>query len=155
MSDSAKQYPKLLAFLQLFYPSLYKKLSDHSSKSDIVEASLISSNYADSFQAIVFSDGNSTDGELLPVYAEKTTMSMILNSWDWRWVFAIHILFKNEKIFTLSFKQKVIALPSGQNSLSKIFFKNLHDEFYEQTEKMLHESVTLKTSLINTYSNYI
>ena len=107
MSNSAKQYPKLLAFLQLFYPSLYQKLSDHSSKSDIVEASLICSNNADSFQAIVFSDGNSTDGELLPVYAEKTTMSMILNSWDWRWVFAIHILFKNEKIFTLSFKQKV------------------------------------------------
>ncbi len=127
MDDSAAQYPKFLAFMQLFYPPLYKQISTYSDKSDLVEANLICSNNAHSFQAIVYSEDVTEDGELLDIYSGKNAMAPY--SWDWRWVFALKIVYSNSPVFKLTFKQKVIALPSGKHPLSDAFFNVLNDEF--------------------------
>lgn len=119
MIESTKQYLKLLAFLQLFYPDLYLTLSLHSEKANLLEAKLICSNNIHSYQAIIFSENMAKDGELLEVYAGKNSIAPY--AWDWRWVFAVKILFAENIIFPIKFKQKVIALPTGKNPLTEVF----------------------------------
>ena len=152
MITKAKQYPKLLAFLQLFYPTLYTELSRHSVKSDIVEANLICSNNIDSYQTIVFSEGTMKEGELFKVYAGKSPM--VVYSWDWRWVFAVNILFKGEMVLPIKFQQKVIALPTGKLSLTQVFFKIVQDEFKEAVLKIVNDSTANTTSVHEAYQKY-
>jgi len=127
MNDLAAQYPKFLAFMQLFYPALYKQISIHSTSTDLVEANLICSNNNHSFQAIVYSEGISEKGELLDIYTGTDAAAPY--SWDWRWVFAVKVLFAEKPIFKIKFKQKVIALPTGNHPLTNVFFDVLKDEF--------------------------
>ncbi|QMU60552.1 MAG: hypothetical protein GKR92_02105 [Gammaproteobacteria bacterium] len=153
MADVSKQYPKLLAFLQLFYPTLYNKLSLHSQKADIVEAKLICSNNAHSYQAIIYSEDIAKDGELLEVYAGKDSIAPY--SWDWRWVFAVKVLFSGNDIFPIKFKQKVIALPTGKNPLSDVFFKIIREDFEMVFEELLKQSTQEKISIRESYSKYL
>ncbi len=127
MVDSTQHYSKFLAFLQLFYPSLYKQISALSENSDLVEADLICSNNTHSFRAIVYSEGITKDGELLEIHAGKYSIAPY--SWDWRWVFALKILFNGNNIFPIKFKQKVIALPTGKHPVTDKFFNILQEEF--------------------------
>ena len=129
MADSNQHYSKFLAFLELFYPSLYNQISAISEKSDLVEANLICSNNIQSFQAIVYSDGITKDGELIGIYAGKNSIAPY--SWDWRWVFALKILFNGNIVFPIKFEQKVIALPTGNHPLTNVFFDILQEEFNE------------------------
>lgn len=153
MSNAVKQYPKLLAFLQLFYPDLYSELSSHSEKTDIVEANLICSNNTHSYQAIIYSEDVAKDGELLEVYAGKESVAPY--SWDWRWVFAVNILFEESHVFPIKFKQKVIALPTGKNPLTDVFFNILQDEFKTVLEEILNLSTKNKISIHESYIKYL
>ncbi len=153
MADASKQYPKLLAFLQLFYPTLYNEFSLHSQKADIVEANLICSNNAHSYQAIIYSEDVAKDGELLEVYAGKDSIAPY--SWDWRWVFAVKVLFSGNDIFPIKFKQKVIALPTGRNPLTEVFFNIIQEDFVTVLEKILKQSTQEKTSIHESYSKYL
>ena len=152
MSETFKQYPKYLAFLQLFYPEIYAKLSHHSDKADIVEAKLICSNSIHSFQAIIFSEDVAQDGELLEVYAGKDSIAPY--SWDWRWVFAVKVLFCGKIVFPIKFKQKVIALPTGNNPLTDVFFNILQNEFNTVAEKLLRLSFDKKIPMHASYAKY-
>jgi len=149
MVETVKQYPKLLAFLKLFYADLYANLSQHSSKADIVEANLICSNNPHSYQAMIFSEDVANDGELLQIYTGKDSIAPY--AWDWRWVFAVKILFAEEIIFPISFKQKVIALPSGKHPLTEIFFNILQNEFKEALEQVVKQSIEKKTAINECY----
>jgi hypothetical protein len=153
MVARAKQYPKLLAFLQLFYPRIYEELSHYSEKSDVVEANLICSNNVHSYQAIIYSEDVSKDGELLDVYAGKDSMAPY--SWDWRWVFAVKILFAGNLIFSIKFKQKVIALPTGKNPLTEVFFNIIQEEFKTIIDDVLLISTKDKISVHESYTKYI
>lgn len=153
MSNSAKQYSKLLGFLQLFYSDLYTELCQHSEKADIVEANLICSNNTHSYQAIIYSEDVSKEGERLEVYAGNDSIAPY--SWDWRWVFAVNILFEGKHIFPIKFKQKVIALPTGKNPLTDAFFNILHDEFKTVLEELLNISIKEDISLHNSYTKYL
>ncbi len=156
MMDSAKHYPKFLAFLRLFYPTLYKELSNHSNKSDLVEADLICSNSNHLYQAIIFSEDVAKDDELLDIYAGKDSLAPY--SWDWRWVFAVKILFKRDVIFSIKFKQKVIALPTGKHPLTDVFFNILEDEFkktlYDLEQLANNKNISIHESYIE-YCNSI
>lgn len=153
MSNTAKQYPKFLAFLQLFYPDLYTELSHYSEKADIVEANLICSNSTHCYQAIIYSEDVAKEGELLEVYAGKDSIAPY--SWDWRWVFAINILFEGNHVFRIRFKQKVIALPTGKNPLTDAFFNILQDEFKTVLENILILSIKEDVSLHESYTKYL
>ncbi len=153
MVATSEHYPKLLAFLKLFYPTLYKELSLHSDRPDIVGANLISSNNINSYQAIVSSEGIMKDGELFEVYAGNASLAVY--SWDWRWVFAVKVLFQGKIIFPLRFQQKVIALPTGKHPLTEIFFKIIQHEFEDVLEKILKQSMDEKTSIRESYSKYL
>ena len=146
MVDSTQHYSKFLAFLQLIYPSLYDQISALSEKSDLVEANLICSNNTHSFQAIVYSEGITKDGELLEIYAVKDSIAPY--SWDWRWVFALKILFNGDIIFSIKFKQKVIALPTGKHPLTSVFFDILQEEFNKVVIEFI-KSAKHKNSPIN------
>ena len=126
MSSTQNHYPKFLAFLHLICPHLFEELAKISNNSDLVEAKLLSSNCNTSFQAIIFSEGNFENGDYFQVLAEN--INAVPYSWDWRWVFALKIFYNNQLIFPLKFKQKVIALPTGKNPLSMVFFNTLKDE---------------------------
>ena len=152
MVDTTKQYPKFLAFLQLFYPTLYKNLSPCSSKADIVEANLICSNTIHSFQAIVFSEGLNKDGEILDIYTGANSIAPY--SWDWRWVFAIKILYQGNIIFPIKFKQKVIALPTGNHPLSNIFFNALRNEFQKPISDLINLTKSQQFLIQKVYANY-
>ncbi len=152
MVETVKQYPKLLAFLQLFYPELYAMLSYHSDKADIVEANLICSNNIHSFQAIIFSEDVAKDGELLEVYAGKDTIAPY--AWDWRWVYAVKVLFSGNIIFPIKFKQKVIALPTGKNPLTDVFFNIIQYEFRVVLEEILSLSIEEKIPMSESFVNY-
>lgn len=153
MVAMAKQYPKLLAFLQLFYPTLYKELSRYSEKSDVVEANLICSNNGHSYQAIIYSEDVPKGGELLDIYTGKDSMAPY--SWDWRWVFAVKILFADNLILPIKFKQKVIALPTGKNPLTEVFFNILQEEFKTVIDDVLQISTKDKISVHESYTKYI
>ena len=152
MLDANKQYPKLLAFLQLFYPELYSELSLHSEKADIVKANLICSNNVHSYQAIIYSEDVAKEGELLEVYAGKDFIAPY--SWDWRWVFAVTVLFGGNIIFPIKFKQKVIALPTGKNPLTDVFFNIIQEDFKIVLKEVLDQSVQEKISVHDSYSQY-
>ena len=152
MADTSKQYPKLLAFLKLFYPSLYNELSPHSHKADIVETNLICSNNAHSYQAIIYSEDVAKDGELLEVYTGKNSIAPY--SWDWRWVFAVKVLFSGNDIFPIKFKQKVIALPTGRNPLTEVFFNIIQEDFESVLEKVLKQSTQDEIPIHESYSKY-
>ena len=145
-----KQYPKLLAFLQLFYPALYEELSRHSDKSDIVEANLVCSNNINSYQAIVFSEGMTKGGELLEVDAGKDSIAPY--SWDWRWIFALKLMFEGNIIFPIKFQQKVIALPTGEHALTEIFFNILQNEFAKVTNNIMNVSTNEKITLHESFA---
>jgi len=153
MADASKQYPKLLAFLQLFYPTLYNEFSLHSQKAYIVEANLICSNNTHSYQAIIYSEDVAKDGELLEVYAGKDSIAPY--SWDWRWVFAVKVLFSGNEVFPIKFKQKVIALPTGRNPLTEVFFNIIQEDFKMVLEEVLKQSTQEKTSIHESYSKYL
>jgi len=153
VTAASKQYPKLLAFLQLFYPTLYEKLSLYSDRSDIVGANLISSNNINSYRAIVFSEGMMKDGESFEIYAGNSALSVY--SWDWRWVFAVKIFFQEKMIFPVRFQQKVIALPTEKHPLTEIFFRIIQREFEDVLEKILQLSLDEKTSIRESYSRYL
>ncbi len=153
MNVESTHYPKLLAFLQLFYPTLYEKLSFYSEKPDIVGANLISSNNIHSYRAIVFSEGMMKEGESFEIYAGNAALSVY--SWDWRWVFAVKIYFQEKMIFPIRFQQKVIALPTERYPLSKIFFKIIQREFEDVLEKILELSIEENTSIRESYSRYL
>ena len=153
VTAASKQYPKLLAFLQLFYPTLYEKLSLYSDRSDIVGANLISSNNINSYRAIVFSEGMMKDGESFEIYAGNSALSVY--SWDWRWVFAVKIFFQEKMIFPVKFQQKVIALPTEKHPLTEIFFRIIQREFEDVLEKILQLSIDEKTSIRESYSRYL
>lgn len=153
MANLNKQYPKLLAFLQLFYPNLYQQLSAHSEKADLVEANLICSNNTQSFQAIIFSEDVAKDGELFEVYSAKNSVAPY--SWDWRWVFAVKIVFSGNTVFAMKFKQKVIALPTGKHPLTDVFFNILKDEFEVSIKDILNRSSQEALSLRESVSKHI
>ena len=153
MSDTAKQYPKLLAFLYLLYPELYKELSPHSAKADLVEANLICSNNTHSYQAVIYSEDVAKDGELLEVYTGKDSIAPY--SWDWRWVFAVNVLFTGEQVFPIKFKQKVIALPTGKNPLTDTFFNIIQEDFKSTLREIIKQANQEKQTIQKSYSNYI
>ena len=152
MTDLARHYPKFLAFIQLFYPALYKKISIHSDKPDFVEANLICSNNNHSFQAIVYSEDVAKEGELFEIYTGKDSKAPY--SWDWRWVFAIKILFAEEIIFHIKFKQKVIALPTGKHPLAGPFFNILDNEFKNVLDELGKDIKNNHISVKESYTHY-
>jgi len=153
MPVTVKQYPKLLAFLYLFYPELYEELSPHSTKADIVEANLICSNNTHSYQAVIYSEDVAKDGELLEVYTGKDSIAPY--SWDWRWVFAVNVLFAGEQVFPIKFKQKVIALPTGKNPLTDTFFNIIRDDFKSSLREIIKQTNQEEQTIQKSYSNYI
>ena len=129
-------YPKLLAFLQLIYPSLYERLIRHSSKPDIVEAGLLCANNFSSFQARVFSDAHPpADGDIFGITPKTDPLAPC--PWDWRWVFALHIMYEDQTILPVTFPRKIIALPTEKYPLSTTFFSNLNDEFTHAVQKFV------------------
>lgn len=153
MIDTVKQYPKLLAFLQLFYPDLYLILSHHSEKSDLVETNLICSNSSHLYQAVIYSEDVAKEGETLEVYAGKDSIAPY--SWDWRWVFAVKLLFDGNIVFPIKFKQKVIALPTGKNPLTDVFFNILQAEFKTVIEEILAKAQEEQITIHESYTNYV
>ena len=137
MSSVSNYYPKFLGFLQLIYPRWYEHLAINSDKSDLVEAKLLSSNCYTSFQAMVFSEGEFSDGDQFSV--NPNSIIAVPYAWDWRWVFAINMLYNNQNIYSIRFKQKVIALPTGNNPLTKVFFKNLNEEFTQEIQSLIKQ----------------
>ena len=153
MVATHEHYPMLLAFLQLFYPTLYEKLSPHSESADIVGANLISSNNVSAYRAVVFSEGVMRDGESFEIYAGNAALTVY--SWDWRWVFAVKILFRGNTIFPVRFQQKVIALPTGKRPLTDIFFRIIQREFEVVLENILRTSMDEHTPIRESYSRYL
>ena len=121
MVTVTKQYPKLLAFLQLFYPDLYSELSLRSEKADIVEANLICSNNTHSYQAIIYSEDVAREGEMFEIYTGKDSIAPY--SWDWRWVFSVTILFNGSNILI---KTVEVEVRRNWNSDSKFPFNTLN-----------------------------
>ncbi len=146
-------YPKFLAFLYLVYPDLYKTLASFSTKTDLVEAELTRFNNMDAYQAIIFSDGDTSSGEKFNVVFNDHFRTPY--SWDWRWVFAITITYTNQTIFLLKFKQRVIALPTGKYALSNVFFNNLQDLFSKEIEKLITSSKKKNISIKENYKTYL
>lgn len=135
MTEMATHYTKFLAFLRLFYPNLYQELSTYSKPTEVVEANLICTNSIHNFQAMIFSEDVAIKDELFDIYAGKDSIAPY--SWDWRWVFAVKILYKGTAVLPIKFKQKVIALPTGKHPLSHNFFDILKDEFKEVTKQLI------------------
>jgi hypothetical protein len=152
MSTTAKQYPKLLAFLQLFYPDLYHQISPKSEKADIVEANLICSNNTHSYQAIIYSEDVAKEGELFEIYAGKDSAAPY--SWDWRWVFAVKILFSNKVVYPIKFKQKVIALPTGKHPLTDVFFNIIHNEYEGSIHEIIDQSSRQNLSIRESFMKH-
>ena len=152
MPNISEQYPKFLAFLKLFYPSLYEQIRIRSENTDLVEASLICSNNTHKYQAIIFSEGSAKDGELFDIYADIDSIAPY--SWDWRWVFAVKILFKRKLFFSMRFKQKVIALPTGKHPLTNIFFDILQDEFKSIVFGLEQSAASKNMSIHECYTEY-
>ena len=150
MAEMATHYSKFLAFLKLFYPSLYQALSACSENSEIVEANLICTNNIHSFQAIIFSEDVTNKDELFDIYAGKDSIAPY--SWDWRWVFAMKILYEGTAVFPIKFKQKVIALPTGKYPLSHVFFDILKDEYEEITKQLM--CIDMNISIQDRYERY-
>ena len=149
----SQQYPKFLAFIHLFYPTFYEEVSYYSEKSEIVEAKLICRNDDNGFTAMVFSQGEMKDGKLFSIRAD--TSFAVTHSWNWCWVFAVKIYFKGEMIFPLHFKQKVIALPDGNEPLTTLFFKVIEDELISAVQKLMKQSVDEQRSLADCYASYL
>ena len=153
MAAVNKQYPKLLSFLYLIYPSLYEQLAEFSSKSQLVEAKLISTNRLEMYQAIVFSEGDTSSGETFKlIFSDAMGVPY---SWDWRWVFAVNVLYQDQNILPLKFKQKVIALPTGEHPLSSVFFNNLEHEFTVEINKVIDISNDNKIPIIDAYASLL
>ena len=150
--DSDKYFPKFLAFLRLFYPTLYKEICLHSDNSDLVEADLLCSNSNHLYQTIVFSEDVAKKGELFEIYTGKDSLAPY--SWDWRWVNAVKILFGGEAIFSIKFKQKVIALPTGNHPLSSVFFDTLKDEFENALKELVLLAKNNNASILEGYAQY-
>ena len=153
MVTVTKKYPKLLAFLQLFYPNLYSELTLYSEKADIIEANLICSNNTHSYQAIVYSEDVAKEGDLFEVFTGNDYIAPY--SWDWRWVFSVNILFEGSNVFPIKFKQKVIALPTGNNPLTDVFFNVLQDELKTTIKKISNLSTKEKISIHESFIKYI
>ena len=153
MVTVTKKYPKLLAFLKLFYPNLYSELTLYSEKADIIEANLICSNNTHSYQAIVYSEDVAKEGDLFEVFTGNDYIAPY--SWDWRWVFSVNILFEGSNVFPIKFKQKVIALPTGNNPLTDVFFNVLQDELKTTIKKISNLSTKEKISIHESFIKYI
>ncbi len=143
MTEMATHYTKFLAFLKLFYPNLYQELSTYSKPTEVVEANLICTNSIHNFQAMIFSEDVAIKDELFDIYAGKDSIAPY--SWDWRWVFAVKIIFEGATIFPIKFKQKIIALPTGKHPLSYAFFDILEDEFKEVSKQLINNDASLST----------
>jgi len=118
-----------------------------------VEAKLICSNSNHVFQAVIYSEDVAREGELLEVYSGKSTVTPY--SWDWRWVFAVKLLFDGQEVLPIKFKQKVIALPTGKNPLSHIFFDILQNEYRVVVDDLVRNSQEHDISLHESYAKYI
>lgn len=153
MSSAQNHYPKFLAFLHLICPHLFEELANISNNSDLVEAKLLSSNCNTSFQAIVFSEGNFENGDYFQVLAENINAAPY--SWDWRWAFALKIIYNGHLIFPLKFKQKVIALPTGKNPLSMIFFNTLTDEITFEIQNLVQNFNNDQKTIYELYESYL
>ena len=153
MSSVQNHYPKFLAFVHLIFPNFFDELACISNKSDLVEAKLLSSNCNTSFQATVFSEGNFKNGDVFQVLAENLHAAPY--SWDWRWVFALKILYNNHLIFPLKFKKRIIALPTGKNPLSMVFFNNLTDEFEFVVQNIVQNINNNQKSVYENYEYYL
>ncbi len=153
MSGAQIHYPKFLAFIALIYPHLFEELAQISKKADLVEAKLLSSNCDASFQAIVFSEGAFKAGDHFII--NPSSFNTAPYSWDWRWVFALKILYKNHLVIPLKFNQKVIALPTGNNPLSMVFFKNVADEFKLVIDNFLYNSESSHHAIYQNYEKYV
>ena len=151
MADSCNSYPKFLGFLYLLFPDLYQRLANYSSNSELIEAKLIATNRPQSYQATIYSEGETESGETFRIIPNISTSEPY--SWDWRWVHTVEISFDNQKIFKADFKQKVIALPSGRHPLSHNFFENVHIDFKTVIEKMLEKNCDSGVSSL--YSEYL
>ncbi len=153
MVEQAKQYPKFLAFLQLLYPDLYQALAPFSHSSEIVEANLICSNNLHSFEAAIYSEGDTSTGELFKMHFGKNSISPY--AWDWRWVFAMKLNFEQEEFFAMKLKQKVIALPTGKNPLTHYFFDNFHFEMKVIIDEWINNASKHSFEVSTRYSNYL
>ena len=147
------RYPKFLAFLQLAYPNLFDRLTQFSKKSDLVQANIISAHSIDNFSVIIFSDKTSLEGDRFNIISVNNDSAPY--DWDWRWVFAIKLMYKMELVFTLKFKRKVIALPSGKHTLSPSFFENLQMEFSDQVQELISYMNNKQISIASCYSEYL
>ena len=153
MSSAQNHYPKFLAFLHLICPHLFEELANISNNSDLVEAKLLNSNCNTSFQAIVFSEGDFENGDNFQVLAENINATPY--SWDLRWVFALKIIYNNHLIFPLKIKQKVIALPTGKNLLSMVFFNNLTDEITYEIQNLVQNFNSNQKTIYELYESYL
>ena len=127
--------------MKLFYPNLYRELSSHSKHAEVVEANLIGTNSIHKFQAKVFSEDVLNQDEVFEIFAEENSIAPY--SWDWRWVFAVKILYQGTTIFPIKFKQKIIALPTGKHPLGHAFFEILTDEYKEVTKQLINDDTNL------------
>lgn len=150
---SVERYPKLLAFLQLVYPSMYEQLAQVSTRSNIVEARLLCANSFSSYQVNVFSEINPTSGEIFKIIAKDNFSAPY--SWDWRWVFALYVMYENQVILPVRFQQKVIALPTGRHPLSMVFFNNLNSEFAHTIQGLVSTSHESKKAITDVYESYL
>jgi len=114
---------------------------------------LLSTNCNTSFQAIVFSEGDFKNGDYFQVLAENLNAAPY--SWDWRWVFSLKIIYNNHLIFPLKFKQKVIALPTGKNPLSMVFFNTLTDEITFTIQNWVHNFNINQKTIYELYGSYL
>ncbi len=146
-------YPKLLAFLELMYPSLFAELAYYSNNSNLIEAKLIATNNRTSYRAVVFSEGDYKSGDVFHVTAETTLVTPYL--WDWRWVFALNVLHKDEIILPIKFPQKIMALPVGENPISTIFFEHLSDEFALVIQNLIGNSNRHQKTIAEAYVSYL
>ncbi len=153
MTIERSTYAKFLAFMQLSNPELHRHLVQYSNKADVVEARLICANNFRDFHALVFSDGPYARGDRFEI--EFDAPSSDFSSWDWRWVFALHIYYQDLPIFPLKFQQQIIAVPPGVFALSAKFFNRLMSEFTNVVDQWISKSNGGGQKIKQSYLSYI
>lgn len=153
MSPERNTYPKFLAFLQLSNPALYRQLVQYSSKTELVEAKLICANNFRDFHALVFSDGLYLRGDRFEI--EFGAPPNDFSSWDWRWVFALHIHYQELPIFPINFQQQIMAVPPRMLALSSNFFDRVMSDFTNVIDQWISKSKDRDQSISDGYLSYI
>ena len=119
----------------------------------MVEAKLIGTNNQEMYKAVVFSEGDTKNGEIFRLNFNDSIGTS--HSWDWRWVFSVKVLYENDTILSLQFKQKVVALPSGKHPLSNVFFNNFSSEFKTRISRIIEFKNNNKIPITDAYEAYI